>query len=230
MPAEILPTGAPLPGWVPPLRPSRIAITGRTCRMEPLDTALHASALFEANAMDRDGRMWTYLAFGPFETSGVYREWVEAAARSEDSFFFAIVDGATGRPVGVAAYMRIDPANGSIEIGNLAFSPALQRTTASTEAMYLMIRQVFQLGYRRCEWKCNSLNAPSRAAAVRLGFTYEGTFRQAAVAKGCNRDTDWFSIIDTEWPALRAEFERWLSPDNFAADGRQLTPLGADRS
>jgi RimJ/RimL family protein N-acetyltransferase len=225
MATATLPTGAPLPGWVPPPRPAREVLDGRTCRLEPIDAALHADALFAANAVDREGRMWTYLASGPFETPAAYRDWVGAAARSTDPLFFAIIDAATGRPAGVAAYMRIDPANGSIEIGNLAFSPALQRTTASTEAMYLMMRAVFDLGYRRCEWKCNALNAPSRAAAARLGFTYEGTFRQAAVVKGCNRDTDWFSIIDAEWPARRAEFERWLAPENFAADGLQRTPL-----
>jgi len=195
-----------------------------------LDAAAHADALFVANAADVAGRMWTYLPYGPFATRADYQAWVAAGAASMDPLYFAIVDQATGRPAGVAAYLRIDPANGVIEIGHLAYAPALQRTTASTEAMYLMIRRVFELGYRRCEWKCNSLNAPSRAAALRLGFTHEGTFRQAMVAKGRNRDTDWFSIIDTEWPARRAEFERWLAPDNFAADGRQLTPLGARRA
>jgi RimJ/RimL family protein N-acetyltransferase len=174
--------------------------------------------------------MWTYLPYGPFAMRADYQAWVSAGAVSTDPLFFAIVDQGTGRPVGVAAYLRIDPANGVIEIGHLAYALSLQRTTASTEAMYLMIRHVFELGYRRCEWKCNSLNAPSRAAARRLGFTHEGTFRQAMVTKGRNRDTDWFSIIDTEWPARRAEFERWLAPDNFAADGRQLTPLGAGRA
>ncbi len=174
--------------------------------------------------------MWTYLPYGPFATRADYHAWVATGSASADPLFFAIVDQATGRPAGVAAYLRIDPANGVIEIGHLAYSPALQRTTAATEAMYLMIRRVFELGYRRCEWKCNALNAPSRAAALRLGFTHEGTFRQAMVTKGRNRDTDWFSIIDAEWPARRAEFERWLSPDNFAADGRQLTPLGAARA
>ncbi|MBC7988899.1 MAG: GNAT family N-acetyltransferase [Luteimonas sp.] len=222
---ETLPLGAPLPDWVPPVRPARERLTGRTCRLVPLDAALHADALFDANAADVAGRMWTYLPYGPFATRADYRAWVVAGAVSADPLFFAIVDQATGRPVGVSAYLRIDPANGVIEIGHLAYSPLLQRTTAATEAMYLMIRRVFDLGYRRCEWKCNSLNAPSRAAALRLGFTPEGTFRQAMVVKGRSRDTDWFSIIDTEWPARRAEFERWLAPDNFDADGRQRAPL-----
>lgn len=230
MDSEPLPVGALLTGWSLPRRPSREVLAGRACRLEPLDAAAHADALFDANAADVAGRMWTYLPYGPFATRADHQAWVLAGASSTDPLFFAIVDQATGRPVGVAAYLRIDPANGVIEIGHLAYAPALQRTTASTEAMYLMIRHVFELGYRRCEWKCNSLNAPSRAAALRLGFTHEGTFRQAMIAKGRNRDTDWFSIIDTEWPARRAEFERWLAPDNFAADGRQLTPLGAGRA
>jgi RimJ/RimL family protein N-acetyltransferase len=230
MDPDPLPVGASLAGWSPPPSPAREILAGRTCRLEPLDAAAHADALFAANAADSTGRMWTYLPYGPFATRADYQAWVAAGAASMDPLFFAIVEQPGGCPVGVAAYLRIDPANGVIEIGHLAYAPALQRTTASTEAMYLMIRRVFELGYRRCEWKCNSLNAPSRAAALRLGFTHEGTFRQAMIAKGRNRDTDWFSIIDTEWPARRSEFERWLAPDNFAADGRQLTPLGAGRA
>jgi RimJ/RimL family protein N-acetyltransferase len=224
-----LPVGAVLTGWLPPPRPAREILSGRTCRLEPLDPAAHADRLFEAYAADVAGRIWTYLPYGPFATRADYQAWVTNGASSADPHLFAIVDHPTGRPLGVAAYLRIDPANGVIEIGHLAYAPALQRTTASTEAMYLMIRHVFELGYRRCEWKCNSLNAPSRAAALRLGFTYEGTFRQVMVVKGRNRDTDWFSIIDTEWPARRVEFERWLAPENFDADGRQRTPLGAGR-
>ena len=172
--------------------------------------------------------MWTYLAYGPFRSRADYRAWIELNAVTTDPLFFAIVDNATGRATGVAAYLRIDPANGSIEIGHLAYSPALQRTAAATEAMYLMIRRAFDLGYRRCEWKCNDLNEPSKTAARRLGFTFEGLFRQAMVVKGRNRDTAWFSIIDTEWPVHRAAFECWLAPDNFDANGRQRTALGRD--
>ena len=199
---------------------------GRWCRLEPLEARLHADSLFEANTVDADGRMWTYLGYGPFGSRDDYRAWVELNATAADPLFYAIVDNTTGRATGVAAYLRIDPSNGSIEIGHLAYSPALQRTTAATEAMYLLINRVFELGYRRCEWKCNDLNEPSKAAARRLGFTFEGVFRQAMVVKGSNRDTAWFSIIDPEWPARRAAFERWLAPDNFDTDGRQRAPLG----
>lgn len=219
------PVGAPVFGWSAPSRPSRAVLSGRFCRLEPLETAVHADALFAANAADVEGRMWTYLAVGPFASREAYHAWTDAGSRTTDPLFFAIVDNAAGLPVGVAAYLRIDPANGSIEIGHLAYSPALQRTAAATEAMYLMILHVFELGYRRCEWKCNDLNAPSRTAALRLGFTFEGVFRQAAVVKGRNRDTAWFSIIDTEWPERRAAFERWLSLDNFDAQGRQHRSL-----
>src|SRR3954465_7648131 len=141
--------------------------------------------------------------------------------------FFAIVDRITGKPAGVASVLRVDPANGCIEVGGLAYSPLLQRKPAATEAMFLIMGQAFKLGYRRYEWKCNALNAPSRAAAQRLGFSYEGIFRQATVVKGRNRDTAWYSIIDAEWPALRQAYEAWLAPANFDAHGNQRTQLSA---
>jgi RimJ/RimL family protein N-acetyltransferase len=203
-------------------------MVGRLARLEPLDAAAHADALFTANAADADGRMWTYLPYGPFESAAAYRKWVEWAQAGDDPQFYAIVERATGRPLGVASYLRIDPAMGVIEVGHLAFSPALQRTALATEAMYLMARRAFdELGYRRYEWKCDSLNRPSRAAAERLGFVYEGTFRQAVVMKRRNRDTAWFAITDAEWPALRAGFEAWLLPENFDAAGRQRRALAA---
>jgi RimJ/RimL family protein N-acetyltransferase len=198
---------------------------GRLCRLDPLDPA-HAAPLFEAHALDREGRNWTYLPYGPFASSAEYTRWVEWASAQDDPQFFAIVDGAT-RPVGVASYLRIEPAMGVIEVGHLAFSPLLQRRPAATEAMYLMMRRVFEeLGYRRYEWKCDALNAPSRRAAERLGFTYEGTFRQMHVVKGRNRDTAWFSITDSEWPVLKRAFEGWLDPANFDAAGAQRRRLG----
>ncbi len=170
--------------------------------------------------------MWTYLPVGPFADLDAYRAWVEGASRSTDPLFFAIVDAATGRAVGVASYLRIDPANGVIEVGHLQFSPRLQRTPAATEAIFLLMRHAFDdLGYRRFEWKCDSLNAPSRAAAERLGFQYEGTFRQAVVYKGRNRDTAWYAIVDGDWPTIRAGFEAWLSPGNFDGVGRQRVRL-----
>ena len=200
---------------------------GRLCRVESLDAATHAAALHEAYAADRDGRNWTYLPYGPFDSATEYTTWVESMQSRDDPLFHAIVDLATQRPVGVASYLRIDPAMGTIEVGHLSYASALQRTPSATEAMYLMMRRAFdELGYRRYEWKCDSLNAPSVAAARRLGFRFEGTFRQAIVTKSRNRDTAWLSIIDAEWPALRSAFERWLDPSNFDAAGAQRRRLG----
>jgi RimJ/RimL family protein N-acetyltransferase len=200
---------------------------GRYSRLEPLEAARHTADLFVANSLDREGRNWTYLSIGPFSTEASYREWVEKAAAGSDPMFHAILDPATRKAVGVASYMRIDPAHGVLEVGNLNYSPLLQRKPGATEAMYLMMKRAFELGYRRYEWKCNALNAPSRAAAQRLGFSYEGTFRQAAIHKGRSRDTAWFSIIDQEWPALRMAFERWLEPANFGPDGNQRRSLSS---
>lgn len=173
--------------------------------------------------------MWAYLPYGPFESLATYGEWLGQMSSKPDPLFFAIIDQGSDRPVGVASYLRIDPEKGSIEVGHLAFSPLLQRTAAATEAMYLMMARAFALGYRRYEWKCNTLNAASRAAAERLGFTFEGVFRQAAVVKGRNRDTAWYSVIDGEWPRLREAFERWLAPANFDETGRQRAPLATFR-
>ena len=203
---------------------------GRLCRLESLDAAKHAAALHAAYAADREGRNWTYLAYGPFASATEYGAWVESVQSRDDPLFFAIVDPATQQPIGVASYLRVDPAMGSIEVGHLSYAPALQRTPASTEAMYLMMRRAFEeLGYRRYEWKCDSLNAPSVAAAKRLGFRFEGIFRQAVVMKGRNRDTAWFAIVDGEWPALRSAFEQWLDPSNFDATGAQRRRLEAFR-
>jgi len=206
-------------------------LRGRFCRVEPLDPERHAHDLHIANQGDLDGGMWTYLSVGPFGDEDAYRAWLTGAARSEDPLFYAIVDAESGQAVGLASYLRIDPANGVIEVGHLQFSPRLQRTPAATEAMYLMMRRAFEeLGYRRYEWKCDSLNAPSRAAAGRYGFRFEGIFRQAIVYKGRNRDTAWFSITDAEWPHVKAAFERWLAPENFDAAGGQLQKLATLRA
>ncbi len=200
---------------------------GRTCRLEPLDADAHADALHEAYALDTDGRGWTYLPYGPFASAADYRGWSEEAAASDDPLFFAILD-ADGAPLGVASYLRIMPAIGTVEVGHIHLAPPLQRTRAATEAMYLMMRRAFdELGYRRYEWKCDDLNAPSRHAAERLGFTYEGTHRQATIYKGRNRDTAWYSILDREWSRVRATLEAWLDPGNFDAEGRQRAPLRA---
>ena len=201
-------------------------MVGRFCRVEPLDPAGHAADLFAANRLDAEGRNWTYLFQEPFADLDSYRQWLEQVAKGDDQLFHSIVDLKTGKAVGVATFMRIDRANGVIEVGNINYSPLLQRTPAATEAMFLMMARVFdELGYRRYEWKCDALNAPSRAAALRLGFQYEGLFRQAVIYKGRNRDTTWFSIIDSEWPRLKRAYEQWLAEGNFDAAGRQRRGL-----
>ena len=219
--------GFPLPDWCPPPRPPREAMEGRWCRVEPIDPARHAADLYRAYTLDADSRHWTYLPYGPFADLAAYREWMQETCLGENPLFFAVVDLETGSAVGVASWLRIDPAAGSIEVGHLRFSSLLQRRPAATEAMYLMMRRAFELGYRRYEWKCDALNAPSRAAALRLGLSYEGIFRQAWVIKRRNRDTAWFAATDQEWPALDAAFRRWLDPGNFDAGGRQRVRLSA---
>jgi RimJ/RimL family protein N-acetyltransferase len=221
------PVGFPVPGWERPRAPARETIEGRLCRLEPLEPERHAESLHAANAVDAEGRNWTYLSYGPFETLTDYRAWMDATCRGDDPMFFAVVDPATDKATGVASYLRIDPEAGSIEVGHINFSPLLQRTPDATEAMYLMMKLAFDLGYRRYEWKCNALNAPSRAAARRLGFSFEGVFRQARVDKGRNRDTAWYAVIDKDWPVLQEAFGRWLDPSNFDGRGRQMTRLSA---
>jgi RimJ/RimL family protein N-acetyltransferase len=220
-----LPIGLPVPGWTTRPRPPRAPLLGRFCRLEPLSPERHADALFDANALDREGWMFTYLFGGPYDSRAEYRAYMEKCSVSEDPLFFAIVDAGLERATGLGSYLRIEPVHGVIEVGHLAFSPLLQRTAAATEAMYLMMRRVFELGYRRYEWKCDALNAASRRAAERLGFTFEGIFRQASVYKGRNRDTAWYAIIDRDWPEIDAEFRRWLAPENFDGRGVQRTPL-----
>jgi RimJ/RimL family protein N-acetyltransferase len=221
------PLGSRVDGWKPPPPPPREPMAGRTCRLEPLDVERHAADLHAANALDTEHRNWTYLPYGPFATLDDYVAWLSRVATVADPQFYAIIDLASGTAAGVASYLRIDPAAGSIEVGHINYSPRLQRTVAATEAMYLMMRRAFELGYRRYEWKCNVLNVPSRAAALRLGFSYEGIFRQARVDKGRNRDTAWYAMIDHEWPALDRAFTKWLDPSNFDAQGRQLMALSA---
>lgn len=220
------PIGEPVSDWVSRPAPPRAPMEGRFCRLEPLIAATHAAALHEAYSRHLDGANWTYLPYGPFSSAEQYATWVESMESCDDPIPFVILSGSGNQPVGVASYLRINPAEGSIEVGHLSYSPALQRTTAATEAMYLMMRRAFdELGYRRYEWKCDSRNADSRRAAERLGFRYEGTFRQAMVMKGRNRDTAWFSIIDEEWRGVRAALEQWLDPSNFDGAGRQRERL-----
>jgi RimJ/RimL family protein N-acetyltransferase len=216
------PVGFPLPNWTsPPPSPPHRAMQGRYCRLEPLQPDDHAKDLFAVFALDVEGKDWTYLTYGPFVSEAEFRTMLEADCASDDWLTFTIIDQASGKPYGVASYLRVAPAAGSIEVGGIHYSQPLKKTCAATEAMYLLMKNVFDLGYRRYEWKCDALNAPSRAAAQRLGFSFEGVFRQALVYKGRNRDTAWYSVIDAEWPALRPIIEKWLDPANFDAQGRQ---------
>ncbi len=219
------PIGFPLSNWRSPQLPSGDPMAGDFCRVEQLNPSLHAASLYVANMMDTEGEMWTYLPYGPFNTLDDYYSWTEEMCRSSDPLFYAIIDKATNKAVGVASYLRIDPTIGSIEVGHISYSPLLQRTPVATEAMFLMMKHAFTLGYRRYEWKCNALNAPSCSAAERLGFSFEGIFRQATIVKGCNRDTAWFSIIDKEWPTLKDIYQRWLHPTNFDEVGKQRLRL-----
>lgn len=199
---------------------------GRLCRLDPLDAERHAATLHAAYSESADEGSWTYLPYGPFESVQGFAEWIRRMNVSDKEILHAVIPFETGLPMGVLGYLRLFPAEGSIEIGHVHFAQRLQRTAAATEAVYLMLRRAFdELGYRRCEWKCDSLNAASRNAAERFGFRYEGTFRQAMVMKGRNRDSAWFSIIDKEWPRVRAAFEQWLEPTNFDAAGRQRQRL-----
>lgn len=224
------PVGPVVVGWTPRPRPSRTVLEGRTVRLEPLSTN-HVQDLFVAYSADEIGRMWTYLSVGPFASKADFSAWIGSIVSSEDPLFFTVIDKASGKAVGILSYLRIDPVNGSIEVGWVTFSPLMQRSPVSTEAQYLLMKHAFEdLGYRRYEWKCNALNAPSMKAAERLGFSYEGTFRQAVIVKGRNRDTAWFSVIDSDWPALKASFEAWLRPDNFDPEGRQKRRLQDFRS
>lgn len=188
----------------------------------------HAEALFAAFTGAQNDPLWTYLPYGPFDSLDAYQTWLASVQPSADPLFFTIVEEETDAPVGLASYLRIEPKTGVIEVGHINYSLRLQQTRAATEAMFLMMRYVFdELGYRRYEWKCDALNAPSRRAAERLGFQFEGIFRQATMYKGRNRDTAWFSIIDRDWPALKAAFAHWLAPDNFDVQGRQKERLQA---
>lgn len=217
--------GAPVPGWTPPPPPGPARLDGRHVTLERLDQARHADELFDANIAD--DAIWNYLPYGPFHDRAAYRAFLDGMAPLADPFFYVLRDHATGRAGGVASYLRVTPAAGSIEVGHICLSPRLQRRPAATEAMALMMGWAFDAGYRRYEWKCDALNRPSRRAAERLGLSYEGIFRQAAVVKGRNRDTAWFAAIDSEWPALRAAFDTWLDPGNFDGDGRQRIALSA---
>jgi RimJ/RimL family protein N-acetyltransferase len=220
------PVGPQVPGWAARDEPPRTQMSGRFCRVEPVDVERHAQDLYRSFSEAPDGRDWTYMTVGPFPDLASYRDYLTLAAASPDPFHHAIIDLATGKAVGTTALMRIDRPSGVIEVGSVTYSRRLRRTPAATEAMFLLMRRVFdELGYRRYEWKCDHLNAPSRAAALRYGFRFEGIFRNATVYKGRSRDTAWYSIIDSEWPALKGAYEQWLRPENFDDAGRQRERL-----
>jgi RimJ/RimL family protein N-acetyltransferase len=220
------PIGEPVIGWTSRERPARIGIDGTHCRIEPLDVDRHAADLFEAYGQAPDASDWTYLFVGPFADFEAFREYLTKAAASSDPLHYTVIDATSRKAVGTLALMRIEPVHGVIEVGSVTFSPLLKQTRISTEAQYLLMRYAFEvLGYRRYEWKCDSLNAPSRKAALRLGFEFEGIFRQAIVYKGRNRDTAWYAIIDKDWPHIKRAFERWLDDGNFDANGRQRASL-----
>jgi RimJ/RimL family protein N-acetyltransferase len=234
----VTPITQALLNWKPVPLPRPVTLRGRTVTLEPLDAARHAGALWKAvEPPRRQGSngdpevrayqdLWTWMPDGPFVTESDLRRNIEEKQAAAEAVFLAIVPAATGQAAGYASYMRMEPAHGVVEVGNVLFAPGLQHTTAATEAMYLMAAHVFdQLGYRRYEWKCNAENEPSRRAAQRLGFTFEGVFRQHMVVKGRNRDTAWFSMLDHEWPARKRAFEAWLAPANFDNEGRQRRSL-----
>ena len=221
-----LPIGFPLQNWKPALVPPRAPMVGSWCRLEPINPKKHAHDLFNAFLGDFEGRNWSYLPYGPFDTTDDFEAWIQNTCLSADPFFHVIIDTRSNKALGVASYLRINPTMGVIEVGHINYAPQLQKSTLGTEAMYLMMNRAFEeLGYRRYEWKCDALNSVSRSAAERLGMTFEGVFRQATIYKNRNRDTAWFSILDVEWPRMKKTFELWLHPNNFSQDGSQIHRL-----
>jgi RimJ/RimL family protein N-acetyltransferase len=219
------PVGEPVEA-TPARRPERVTLAGRHVTLVPLDASRHGDALWKGSSGPENESLWLYLTGVPFSTRAAFDGHLEKKAQSEDPLFLAIIDNATGLATGHASYMRIEPVHRCIEVGSILYTPALQQTIGATEAMYLMARHAFEdLGYRRYEWKCNSLNEPSRRAALRFGFTFEGIFRQHMIIAGRNRDTAWFSMLDSEWPDRKLAFESWLDPANFDASGQQKRSL-----
>lgn len=220
-----------LSGWTARPFPPRTPMTGERVRLEPVSVAAHGDALWAAASMGGDPHQWTWLPYGPFPDRDTFLAWLGEREASVDPQFHAIVDAGTGRAMGMCSFMRVDAANGVIEIGHIWFSPAIQRSTLATEAIVLLMRRTFdELGYRRLEWKCDNANVRSKRAATRFGFTPEGVFRKHLVAKGRNRDTAWYSLLDDEWPGNRTVFAAWLDPENFRPDGTQVRSLGEIRA
>jgi RimJ/RimL family protein N-acetyltransferase len=214
-----------LKNWTPRPRPERIAIEGRYVRLEPLDAGKHGDGLYAASSVPDAGERFRWLPDVPPESRAAFQPWLDKSAASPDPMFWAIIDKASGEVAGRQTLMRIDPTYGVIEIGNIYWGPVIARKPAATEAQYLFTKYAFDLGYRRYEWKCNNRNEPSKRAASRFGFAFEGVFRQHMIVKGENRDTAWYSIIDKEWPSLRRAYEAWLDPFNFDREGRQKRRL-----
>jgi RimJ/RimL family protein N-acetyltransferase len=209
-------------------RPTRAVLEGRTVRLAPLDPAAHGDALWAAAGGPANEHLWQYLFEGPFADRAAFDAHLQKKIGTDDPLYFSILDKSSGDAVGYASYLRIEPVHKVIEVGNILYTPRLQRTVGATEAMYLMARYAFEeLGYRRYEWKCNALNAPSRRAALRLGFKLEGLFRQHMIVKGRNRDTAWYSMLACEWPRRKRALEQWLDPENFNSNGRQRIPLSS---
>ena len=212
---------------VPARFPERITLSGRLVTVEPLNPERHGEALWHGFSGEENDHLWLYLAEGPFAGRSEFDRYLAQKAHSGEAVCYAIAGNGSGLALGIASLMRIDRANRVLEVGGIHYSRHLQRTAAATEAMYLLARYAFEhLGYRRYEWKCNSLNAPSRRAAERLGFTFEGIFRQHMIVKGNNRDTAWYSMLDSEWPDRKEKLEAWLRPENFDDDGVQRHRLG----
>jgi RimJ/RimL family protein N-acetyltransferase len=221
--AEAKRFGEPVVGWTPPPAPAGAVLEGRYVRLEPMQADLHAADLYRAYS--GQDALWDYMPYGPFSSAAAYHRFCKETASAADPHFYVMRDLETGQCGGVASYLRITPAAGSIEVGHICLSPEIARGRIWTEAMFLMMQWAFNAGYRRYEWKCDAFNMPSRRAAQRLGFSYVGIFRPAVVVKGRNRDTAWFAVIDKEWPALREAYRAWLAPQNFDAKGRQKERL-----
>ena len=215
-----------VPNWTTREHPPKRVMLGQYCELQPLDVSQHGDALYAALCQSDSDHNWTYLPYGPFENRAAFDAWLTDLPNSNDPLFHTIISKATGQASGIASYLRITGDIGVIEVGHIHYGSNIQRTAIATDAMYLMMRRVFdELGYRRYEWKCDALNTRSRSAALRLGFTFEGIFRQATMYKGRNRDTAWYAIVDSDWPAIKRAFENWLAADNFDSLGVQRDPL-----
>ena len=218
--------GLNIENWQPCQPPTREAMTGHFCRLEYLDVERHAECLFSAFSLDSSQRNWTYLPYGPFTDIKSFTDWLTTSCIGDDPLFYVVINQSNEEVIGMASYLRIAPTIGVIEVGHIHFSPKMQKTPMATEAMYLMMVRVFdELSYRRYEWKCDALNAPSKSAAERFGFRFEGLWRQATMYKGRNRDTTWYAIIDKDWSQIKAAYQAWLDPNNFDESGQQKSKL-----